>query len=402
MDTTKEFLAMLKAFLRQQPWNPPADLDLPECYRLSKIHNLEPVLYHMIKPHWAFFCQRFAQTMAKLEKAYRAAVYYALTQQAQAGEVVACFQKNAMDLALFKGYRIKDCYPVPELRTMGDLDLLIRRQDRESSHQLLLSLGYACAIGKGDVWVYRKGNTTLEVHTRIAENFPHNPFDYRAYFSDAISHTEEYQGYTCLENGYHLLFLIYHIAKHLNSTGAGIRLFLDIALFTNQLQGRLDWDVLWDTWREIGLDRAASAVFTLCNRWFGTHLQTLSTFPEETLQELESYIIAGGVFGFETHSAGDLYLRKGLVEKKSRSPFAFHMSLLKDYLFPSMEHMAAVFPPLKKHRYLLPVAYVKRWYLGIFRRRKNSVSMLKSMVKGDAQRAEKEQKMLDDLGLHKE
>ena len=403
MDSTaKQFLAMLGCFLRQMPWEPPKDLNLPEWYRLSKIHSLEPVLYHMIKPLQGSFSQRFPQPMVKLEKSYRAAVYYALTQESRMGDILPTFQENGVDLVVFKGYRLKDCYPVPELRTMGDLDFLIREEDRDRSHRLLCELGYECTIDSGDVWVYRKGDTSLEVHTDIARNLPNHPFDYQSYFSDAIRHTEPYRGYTCLETNYHLIFLIYHIAKHLACTGAGIRLFMDIALYVRAFADRLHWDYLWNSWRQAGLDRVASAVFFLCNRWFGTQVPVECPLSKEGLGALESYIISGGFFGFETHSAGDLSLRQGVVENKHFPRLILHLALLKNYIFPSIEHLKKSYPPLEKHRCLLPVAWAKRWWQGMFHRRKNSLSMVKTITTGDTSRAEMEQRLLGELGLYKE
>lgn len=42
-----------------------------------------------------------------------------------------------------KGYYLRKLYPVPELRTFGDIDLLIHREDRQKVHELMLSLGYS-------------------------------------------------------------------------------------------------------------------------------------------------------------------------------------------------------------------------------------------------------------------
>lgn len=403
MDTAaKQFLMMLTCFLQRKAWTPPEGLNLPEWYDLSKIHSLEPILYHMLRPFRNSFSQSFPQSMAKLEKSYRGAVYYALTQESHMEDILPAFQGKGVDLVIFKGYRLKDCYPVPELRTMGDLDLLIREEDRDRSHQILGKLGYECTIGRGDVWVYRKGGISLEVHTDIARNLPNHPFDYQSYFSDAIRHTEPYRGYTCLETNYHLIFLIYHIAKHLACTGAGIRLFLDIALFLREFGDRLDWDFLWNSWRQIGLDRVASTVFFLCGRWFDTQIPVECPLSKEALEALESYIISGGVFGFETHNAGDLSLRQGVVENKYSPRLILHLALLKNYIFPSIEYLKKSYPPLEKHRCLLPVAWVKRWWQGMFHRRKASLSMVKTITAGDTRRAEMEQRLLGELGLYKE
>ena len=110
-----------------------------------------------------------------------------------------------------------------------------------------------------------------------------------AFFSDAIEHTEKNANFIFLKREYHFCFLIYHIAKHLYSTGAGIRMFLDICL-------------LWN------------------------------------------------------------------------------------YLFLSAENMLQIMPSVEKHRWLLPVAWIKRWWLGAFRHRSHSIHTMKSMFKDDAGR----------------
>lgn len=78
--------------------------------------------------------------------------------------------------------------------------------------------------------VYSRGSITVEMHTRIADNNISNQFGYMEYFSDVFGHTEEKDRITYLEKDYQICFLFYHIAKHLSSTGAGIRMILDIGL----------------------------------------------------------------------------------------------------------------------------------------------------------------------------
>ena len=42
-----------------------------------------------------------------------------------------------------KGYYLRECYPVPELRTFGDIDVLIHPEDRARTDDLMKRLGYA-------------------------------------------------------------------------------------------------------------------------------------------------------------------------------------------------------------------------------------------------------------------
>lgn len=108
----------------------------------------------------------------------------------------------------------------------------------EQAHGLMTDLGYECESDKGDVWVYRRGSVSIEMHTRIAGNC------------------------IFLSREYHFCFLIYHIAKHLSSTGAGIRMFLDIAVFLRCYGKEFDWKQAEELLRGSGLSRTAGAMKT--------------------------------------------------------------------------------------------------------------------------------------------
>ena len=45
-------------------------------------------------------------------------------------EVLDQFESFRIPYAILKGYRLKQDYPVPEFRTMGDVDFLIKEEHR--------------------------------------------------------------------------------------------------------------------------------------------------------------------------------------------------------------------------------------------------------------------------------
>ena len=52
-------------------------------------------------------------------------------------KVIKAFEQEDIDHIFLKGYEIKHCYPVTELRSMSDVDILIRKEDREKSDKIL-------------------------------------------------------------------------------------------------------------------------------------------------------------------------------------------------------------------------------------------------------------------------
>lgn len=373
--------------------------DRTELMRLFEIHSLQPIFYYMIAPPNSALPQQLSEWEQKLWSRYISSAYIAAQQDMDAEEMAAAFQANNIPLVFFKGVVLRTFYPEPQLRTMSDIDCLVQRKDRERAHSLMLNLGYTCQTDKGDVWVYCKESTSVEMHTFIAQNSFRNNFDYRNFFADAAEHMEKMGNFNILKKEYHFCFLIYHIAKHLNSTGAGIRMILDIVVFLRHYENEFDWAQAEKLLRKARLDKAAGAVFQLCARWFGTGIPWKKQVREEVLEQLEAYITDGGTFGFETHDIGDMYLRRGYGNWQSRGRYRFYCRLLRNYLFPSGENMLQIMPALEQKKWLLPAAWVKRWWLGAFRRRQHSLHTVRSMLKDDGGRGQREQEMLKALGL---
>ena len=99
--------------------------------------------------------------------------------------------------------------------------------------------------GGGAVWAFKKDNFTYEVHRRLAFGSYWNDVDYEGYFAAAFNRLTTGEGsrrYFTPED--HFIFLCFHLAKHLNSTGAGIRMVMDLALFLKAYQDTLDRDLL--------------------------------------------------------------------------------------------------------------------------------------------------------------
>ena len=158
--------------------------------------------------------------------------------------------------SVFKGYELRELYPVPELRTMGDVDVLVRDEDLERTAEVLCGLGYQKEEGGGAVWAFKKDNFTYEVHRRLAFGSYWNDVDYEGYFAAAFDRLTTGEGsrrYFTPED--HFIFLCFHLAKHLNSTGAGIRMVMDLALFLKFI--RIRW---------IGIIIRAQLD---CSRWTG-------------------------------------------------------------------------------------------------------------------------------------
>ena len=395
INTSYQLLSILESFIKEENYDPDPTIQLHDLMDLASCHGLSPVLYYILNRHHDIFQENASDIFSQLKTQYIRSSYCSFVQSDGMWEVIHAFHKHGIELTLFKGFVLKDLYPLPELRTMGDVDCLIHEKDRSASHQLLQELGFECTLSTGDVWVYKRALLSIEVHTNIARNGFAGNTDFSSYFMDAMAHTVEQGEYRVFLPEYHMLFLLYHISKHLSSTGAGVRMIMDLAVFALHQDESFDWDWLFSELERLNLTASASAVFTLANRWFHLDLPVQKKISETALTYLEKYILSGGVFGFDGHSTADVYLRRGFAgNKKSRSGVWYRIRLMWIYFFPSAEAMN-----LKNRPWLLPAAWVHRWYCGLFKRREHSLKVLHDLRSKESDTAKEEHEMLKELGL---
>lgn len=370
--------------------------NLDQLLHLAQIHSLVPVIYYMLGNQRSRLTKRRPELVEYMQKVYYTAIHQSLTQEESVREMREAFSQHGIQLVYFKGVLLRELYPVPELRTMSDMDCLIEPKDRIRAHKLMEQLGYRCELNDEPVWVYRRETVMIEMHTELAGNGVGNGFDCRSFFSDAMKHVMSCGGQLFLEREYHFCYLIYHIAKHLSSTGAGVRMIADIAAFLHDQSTQMDWKRVEDMLRGSNLWEVALAIYGLCHRWFGMGQPMKYCGSEQLLDELEAYIVAGGTFGFETHDTGDVYRRRALRTKPS-TKYAISLSLA--YLFPPKSYLVRYFPLSERYGWLLPVAWFRRCWLGVFHRKAHSLATMRSVVKGDANRSYRELLMLRELGL---
>ncbi|MBM6694472.1 nucleotidyltransferase family protein [Pseudoflavonifractor capillosus] len=399
-ETRDLFLRMVGDFaLDRKSVYPDCSGELEDLLYLAHIHSLEPVVYYMLREQRKQLLEQKPELFRHMQRAYHSAVYVSVTQEASRAEIEEAFQNAGIQLVFFKGAQLRQLYPVPELRTMGDMDCLIRREDRAKAHQLMIQLGYECQVDAEPVWMYNRNGIVIEMHTRVAADSLGNEVDYPTMFSDAMMHVHEENGYLCLEWEYHFCYLIYHIAKHLSSTGAGVRMIADIAAFMYRRANQMEWERVKSVLQEFQLWKTTLAVFGLCRRWFSVEVPADDTVSQQTLDDLEAYIIAGGTFGFETHDAGDMYRRRAIQNKGELNGWKFQIHMMFRYLFPSSDVLIRYFLPAKRHRWLVPVAWVCRCWGGIFERKQRSLATIRSMTQGDIQRSRREAELLREIGL---
>lgn len=277
---------------------------------------------------------------------------------------------NGIDHLLFKGYVVKDLYTVPELRTYGDIDFVIRREDRAKCDALMRKNGYQIGDDWEPVYSYSMGTEHYEVHTELLDSNINERLDYRAYFKDFWDHTKKTAEHTYVfEPEYHLIYLLMHIAKHLYGSGAGIRMYLDIAFFLREYRDSIDWIHFQKEIEKLQLSQFVNTVFSAVEEWFDVKSPIpLKTLEPGFMDRFLTFTLNGGVFGFEGRSSAVTQLRKTASEGSVN-----RASTLLNRAFPPVKHLKARYTYLQTKPWLLPVAWIHR----LFKKKGTTVDYIK-------------------------
>lgn len=404
-DLQQDFLRLLTCFVSER-----TDDVCPDADRLSALLDL--AAKHALSGIAAFQLYRMfrksgdVHTAARLMRMYQAQ----LLCGARLGERIAWLQElfasHGIAAAFVKGAVLRRYYPVPELREMGDIDLLIPSAQRGETDRILRENGFSCLIGAGDEWVYTGRGLRMEIHTNLYPDRSWNDVDYRAYFADAFEKTvqDERCGMRTLDPALHFLFFVQHLAKHFMGSGAGVRLFLDFDVFLRAYGDRMDWRQVRKGLAELSLLTFAENVLQLCRFWFGTAIPEALDNPKAAVSSDAAYcaalsesVLSAGQFGVFSDNDGLKRIRKG-YRKDEESSFVAWLRALRINLFPDYQFMRRYMRALDGRPYLLPAAWVKRWWIALFRRRKDAKQAVRVFSTGqDA--ALRQHQMLRRLGL---
>ena len=157
--------------------------------------------------------------------------------------------KNEGDILPLKGAVLRELYPKPEYRQMGDLDYLVDSDEdiMKQMGDVLHMLGYADGEGVGlesshDVYM-KPPYMEVEIHRRLLppteENHWHTDDIWERLVKDK---SNPYLLHMTNEDFY--LFHLLHFEKHYSMGGSGIRSILDQYYLMKQYGNTMDWDYI--------------------------------------------------------------------------------------------------------------------------------------------------------------
>ena len=375
--------ALVKSALTGEKAEVSENFDWDNALDTAKNHQIIPMLYYGAQSSGI---APPTEIMQFLELATFKNISVSQNQLYALEQIYKAFDENGIDYMPLKGSVLKYIYPKPEMRPMGDADILIKNEQTEKINSVISSLGYVKDEShKGDydtVWD-KKGVLHLELHWNIVS--PINRAYYK-YFQTgwqfACKADEKSRKYEMAPED-NLIYLFTHFANHYRYGGIGIRHLTDFYVFIMK-NPNLDNIKIESALSEMGLLQFYKNVLNTADVWFnGKNSTEITDFITEK-------IFSGGSYGTQAAHA---------LSSETRISGAKNKNRLIRRIFPSRNNMEHNFPIVKKYPVLIPLLWVFRWVRALLFRRKNIKAEYKNIKNISSSQIEKYSEELKYVGL---
>ena len=390
MNNTEKFLIdVLRCFVTGTETKLNTDgVDPQELLSLSKQHSVAGIVACILSKQTAFWNK---EAEKQFLKEYDRTLMQMLSRESSAVEL--CHKLTQMNIPhiVFKGMTVSEAYPVAALRAYGDVDIIVKKDDVPVIRRLMTEEGFEHTLtDEGVVNAFKRGRERYDIHTALNVSNVNNA----EFFSNIWENAVLRQGKTHVFNhNFHLIYLICHLEKHVYGSGAGVRMYLDIALYLKKFANELDLDFVRSTLERCGLGKFLCTVLYLCNKWFAVEIPSwVEPMEDKVYSGMWEFVFSGGVFGEQTKD--DILrddLRREMASGKKGAKFRF----IVRRMFPSSFELCRMYPRFEGKPLLIPCAWFCHIGNVIFT---GKISKVKKVMNTDADVSRAKKEFLESIG----
>lgn len=350
-------------------------------------------------------------------------IYKSVLMDVEREAIQDFFEENNIWYMLLSGMVIRKYYPAPELREMADNDILFDNKYSKEVYDFMTARGYKSDdYNKGYHDEYLKPPAyNFEMHRQLVSS-KERPKWYE-YYKDVksilINDANGKNQFYFSDNDFYVYFIV-HTYKHFLNSGMGLRTVLDVYLYLNNLQDKLDFDYIEEQLKKLDAYDFEQTFRSLAFKMFGENAKEGNAAADELQDSFDakeqdmlresfdakkqdklcgsfdakeqdkwwnsfddkehdmlSYILDAGTYGnLENSVAHKMGYTKG--EKKKASD---KVKYIFRRLFPSMDTIEEFFPFFYKHKWAIPFLYIYRIGKMPFTRRKKVAGELREVFK---------------------
>lgn len=275
-------------------------------------------------------------------------------------EIVECLAAAEIPAVVLKGSSVSQYYPQPDLRVLGDIDILVGKADIEPVKQMLEQHGYRFTEHDHNFHLsFSRADAYVELHYNVTK-LPDSAGGRAAkavidtFLTDIGQGKVNGYGFPVLSEPNQAMMLLLHMIRHMFSSGIGLRQILDWAVYMAAADKmRFEKDTL-PVLERCGLRQYAQAATAVCIRYLGLPVAGMDwcgDVADDACQLLLSNVLRDGNMGKANREGGGSLLVDTAHLGGRSSPVRDLFSQLTKLVY---NH----FPFVKKCKLLLPVFWV--------------------------------------------
>lgn len=193
-------------------------------------------------------------------------------------EMEILFAQNGIKMLHFKGFSLAECFPIPEHREFGDLDIYLFGKTKQG-HQLLLKNGatlsycsykHLCVVFK-NIMIE---NHAFFLNTHDSRKIKASDKILKKIIADSIN----VQTWKEFPVEFQALFYIFHAIHHFSCETFSMRLITDLVAFWKTNLNKIDIDRYRQTLKSVGLLKQADALTSLIVNFLQIDNQCVPSF----------------------------------------------------------------------------------------------------------------------------
>lgn len=294
----------------------------------------------------------------QLERDYMMQIPKITNQDLEIKNWLAAADAKGLDCIPLKGFFLRQLYPSPMMRSMTDLDVLIRNMDRQDVRRWMESMGYTAeethVLSHHDNYIKRPW-MYMELHMNLMKPRPGRDELEKKIWSRATLLPGYQHIYRMSMEDFYIFHLL-HLHKHFISRGVGLKSVIDIHVFLKAHGSSLDRKYLRRELEALGI------------REFGDYMEHLANVllgdepSDDNSRLVADYMADCGSFG----SSQQYRIIRMAQSKEKYGAFG----KLRYYLrlaFPGVKVLSKPFPSVRRVPFLLPFYWVANAFRHIFK-----------------------------------
>ncbi len=384
----KYLLRLLASVLsgKESP-RPNENINWASVFSAAVDHSVAGMAYYSIK-NLPDDCKPSAQVLANFLSSYRAELVLESNIQYETEKVLSELTSAGIDLLPVKGIVLKDYYPISSMRTMTDVDILYKPKDKEKVIEVFKKCGYTLnSDGFGQLDFTKEPIFHYELHSTLLSE-DKKDFEYFSDIWNKAIPTDRPHIYT-LSSELSYIYLLEHLAKHIEGGGAGIRMVMDIFVYSKAHSRDFDNEYITSELQKINLCKFRQRIEDLALSWFGSD-------TPDTESASAQFIINCPTFGFVSNAI----VYDSLMQERRKGRKQSGLCRLIRRLFPSSLYINRRFPVTKKYKFLYPFFVPAYWLLRLFKDKNVNYSSVKLYLNpDDANKTDSINRMIKELGF---